>query len=140
MLELLAADLGIADLANEIEHAVQRRIEAAGHIARDEHYRQEIFVVDGLLPLALTDVDNLQEGDEIAVMAGHPKHEQTVEIRFIGDRQLKTHGHRVFPEPVTYVGDIFTVQCGLQGLRDARLRNAQQCRLVSIDRNDKTRR
>ena len=51
----LAGGRRLVDLRDQAEHAVQRTVEPAGHVAGDEHHRQQILVVDRRVPRLLGD-------------------------------------------------------------------------------------
>ncbi len=136
LLERLPARVEFAGSADELEHPVKRRIEAAGHVRRDEYDWQQVLVVNGLLPLGLEDVDELDKRNELAVVAGHPQHEERVKVTLVGHWQFESYRHRVLAVAVAHVGHIVAAERCLQGLCNAGLGNAEQCRLVAIDSND----
>jgi hypothetical protein len=79
-------------MAEDFEHAVQRTIQLAGHVAEHEHHRQQILVINGVFPLAPFDVDHLRQRHQLAALTAGFQRQHRAAAGLIGDRQRSRSG------------------------------------------------
>ena len=69
-------------LRADVEHAIQRRVELATHVADDIDNRQQILVIDRLFARLLADLDQFRNRHQVAVARAHRELEQGSKLPF----------------------------------------------------------
>ena len=120
-----AGCLDLGDLAAHLEHAVERTVELACHIANHIVHWQQVFVIDRLFAHGVAHSHQFADAHQLAGGTTHTELQQGVQIAMALKRQLQHHRRRVAAR-VVHVGGRFACQTSAQRTHDGLLRYAQQ--------------
>ena len=125
----------VAHFAVDAEHAIQRAIEFARHVAEHIHHRQQILVVDRVIALHGNYLHQLRKWHQYtfpgsAVAGSDLEFQHIIDAAAVCGGQADAQWRGIFRVGVVQRGDILSGQRDTDRIHDVAWRNAQQCCLA----------
>ncbi len=134
--EPLCQRIRFVQLLGNGEQAIQRAVCFARHIGGHIDHREQVFVVDGVGPLARQWRNNLRQRDLPAVRPRQPQCQQLGRIGLVTGAVFNPDRHRILEILAMQITDILAGQQHAQGTGDLRLGYPEPGRLGPVHLQD----